>query len=75
MKYKNIFYHQVAIKLNLTEGDSQMETVFLVLLLVVAVVVANIIYWKFDNIPIAFIQIAVGLFYYYLFFQFTNILN
>ncbi|CAJ1180472.1 hypothetical protein LCR01_05110 [Companilactobacillus crustorum] len=52
-----------------------METVFLVLLLVAAVVVANIIYWKFDNIPIAFIQIAVGLFYYYLFFQFTNILN
>lgn len=44
MKYKNIFYHQVAIKLNLTEGDSQMETVFLVLLLVAAVVVANIIY-------------------------------
>lgn len=61
MKYKNIFYHQVAIKLNLAEGDSHMETVFLVLLLVAAVVVANIIYWKFDNIPIAFIQIAVGL--------------
>jgi NhaP-type Na+/H+ and K+/H+ antiporters len=38
-----------------------MDTVFLVLLLIAAVVVANIVYWKFDSIPIAFIQIAAGL--------------
>lgn len=38
-----------------------MDTVFLVLLLIAAVVVANIVYWKFDNIPIAFIQIVAGL--------------
>lgn len=38
-----------------------MDTVFLVLLLIAAVVAANIIYWRFNNIPIAFIQIAVGL--------------
>lgn len=38
-----------------------METVFLILLLIAAVVVANIISWKFNNIPIAFIQIAAGL--------------
>lgn len=38
-----------------------MDTVFLVLLLIAAVVVANIVYWKFDQIPIAFIQIAAGL--------------
>ncbi|CAJ1203516.1 Sodium, potassium, lithium and rubidium/H(+) antiporter [Companilactobacillus paralimentarius] len=38
-----------------------METVFLILLLLAAVVVANIVSWRFDNIPIAFIQIAAGL--------------
>ncbi|KRN99660.1 cation:proton antiporter [Companilactobacillus kimchiensis] len=38
-----------------------MDTVFLVLLLIAAVVVANIVYWKFNKIPIAFIQIAAGL--------------
>lgn len=38
-----------------------METVFLILLLIAAVVVANIISWKVNNIPIAFIQIAAGL--------------
>lgn len=38
-----------------------MNTVFLVLLLIAAVVVANIVYWKLNNIPIAFIQIAAGL--------------
>lgn len=38
-----------------------MDTVFLVLLLVAAVVLANIVQWKLNNIPIAFIQIAAGL--------------
>ena len=38
-----------------------METVFLILLLLAAVVVANIISGKFTKIPIAFIQIAAGL--------------
>ena len=38
-----------------------MKTVFLILLLIAAVVVANIVSWKFKKIPIAFIQIAAGL--------------
>lgn len=38
-----------------------MDTVFLVLLLIAAVVIANIIYSQFSQIPIAFIQIAAGL--------------
>ncbi|MFC6176574.1 cation:proton antiporter [Companilactobacillus huachuanensis] len=38
-----------------------MDTVFLILLLLAAVVVANIISGKFNKIPIAFIQIAAGL--------------
>lgn len=38
-----------------------MDTVFLVLLLIVATVLANIVYWKYDSIPIAFIQIGMGL--------------
>lgn len=38
-----------------------MDTVFLVLLLIAAVIIANIFSWKFDKIPVAFIQIATGL--------------
>lgn len=38
-----------------------MDTVFLVLLLIAAVVAANVISWEFKKIPVAFIQIAVGL--------------
>lgn len=38
-----------------------MDTVFLLLLLVVAVVVANIFYWRFNSIPVAFFQIGAGL--------------
>lgn len=38
-----------------------MDIVFLILLLIAAVVTANIVHWKFDSIPIAFIQIAAGL--------------
>lgn len=38
-----------------------MNTVFLILLLIGAVVVANIVSWKLSKIPIAFIQIAAGL--------------
>jgi len=38
-----------------------MDTVFLILLLIAAVVAANIISVKFNKIPIAFIQIAAGL--------------
>lgn len=38
-----------------------MDTVFLVLLLIAAVIIANIFSWKFDKIPVAFIQIAAGL--------------
>ncbi|MCH4008781.1 cation:proton antiporter [Companilactobacillus sp.] len=38
-----------------------MDTVFLFLLLVLAVVISNIIFWRFDSIPVAFFQIAAGL--------------
>ena len=38
-----------------------MDTVFLVLLLIAAVIVANIISSNFNKIPVAFIQIAAGL--------------
>jgi len=38
-----------------------MDIVFLILLLVGAVVAANIVSWKINKIPIAFIQIAAGL--------------
>jgi len=38
-----------------------MDTVFLILLLVASVVVANIVSWKISKVPIAFIQIAAGL--------------
>ncbi|WP_334328325.1 cation:proton antiporter [Companilactobacillus sp. HBUAS59699] len=38
-----------------------METVFLILLLVAAVVVANAIYARFNLVPVAFLQIAAGL--------------
>lgn len=38
-----------------------METVFLLLLLVVSVVISNILFWQFNSIPVAFIQIAAGL--------------
>lgn len=51
----------IALKLNLLEGGLFMDTVFLVLLLIAAVVVANIVYSQFSRIPIAFIQIAAGL--------------
>lgn len=39
-----------------------METVFLVLLLIAAVVLANAIYARFNLIPVAFLQMAGGLF-------------
>ncbi|ARK34950.1 hypothetical protein B5726_11360 [Lactiplantibacillus plantarum] len=38
-----------------------MQTVFLVLLLVAAVVVANAVYARFNQIPVAFLQIGAGL--------------
>ena len=38
-----------------------MDTVFLILLLIASVVVANIVSWKISKVPIAFIQIAAGL--------------
>ncbi|AVK60914.1 Na+/H+ antiporter [Lactobacillus sp. CBA3605] len=38
-----------------------MQTVFLVLLLVAAVVAANAVYARFNHIPVAFLQIAAGL--------------
>ncbi|WP_125590841.1 cation:proton antiporter [Companilactobacillus jidongensis] len=38
-----------------------METVFLVLLIVLAVVAANAIYARFNMVPVAFLQIAAGL--------------
>lgn len=38
-----------------------MDTVFLLLLLVLAVVLSNIVYWRFNSIPVAFFQIAAGL--------------
>ena len=38
-----------------------MQTVFLVLLLIAAVVAANAVYARFSQIPVAFLQIAAGL--------------
>ncbi|WP_056979774.1 cation:proton antiporter [Companilactobacillus nodensis] len=38
-----------------------METIFLVLLIVLAVVTANAIYARFNLVPVAFLQIAAGL--------------
>ncbi|MBU7475032.1 Na+/H+ antiporter [Lactiplantibacillus pentosus] len=38
-----------------------MQTVFLVLLLVAAVVVANAVYARFNQVPVAFLQIGAGL--------------
>jgi len=38
-----------------------LQTVFLVLLLVAAVVVANAVYARFDQVPVAFLQIGAGL--------------
>lgn len=38
-----------------------MDTVFLVLLLIAAVIGANAVYARFKLVPVAFLQIAAGL--------------
>lgn len=54
----------IALKLNYFTKSRRkfgLQTVFLVLLLVAAVVVANAVYARFNQIPVAFLQIGAGL--------------
>lgn len=52
-----------ALKLNklTNRGFPGVQTVFLVLLLIAAVVAANAVYARFNQVPVAFLQIAAGL--------------